>query len=441
MSHDSLTRGLGFREAFALVIGTVIGTGVFLKTAVMTQTAGSFTWVMLAWIVAGLLSLAGALCFAELGSRYPEAGGEYAYLREAFGELPAFLNGWMRFAIGNPGSIAAYAVGMMTFLRGVFHYDDVTQTALACGVIAIFTAINCLTVRAAGLFHTFMAAVKILLIVGFTLALFGGPAGPSNALVVSFEGWPGWRPFGAAMLGALWAYDGWNGMPMAASEVRDPQKNIPRALLAGMIGVIGIYVLANTAFFRVLSLEQIALSNSPDHPSALPVATNAALTMMGGGMVAAVSVLLAFSALVSLNGSVLTSARLPFAMARDGLFFPAIGHVHPRTHSPIISVLVQGLIAIALSCSGTFDQLTDYVIFASWIFYALAIVALFVLRRRPAAPGVFLTPFFPFLPILFLLVSGWLIVNTLLTAPSESLIGLGLIASGTPVYLYYRRRR
>ena len=437
--NATLEKGLGMREALSLVIGTVIGAGVFMKAAVMLQLVGSPSYVMLAWILAGLLSLAGAFCFAELGSRFPEAGGEYTFLREAFGDYLAFLNGWMRFAIGNPGSLAAYAVGMATLLRGVYDLTAFTQTVIACGTIAVLSALNCFTVRAAGLFHTALTALKLILICGFTLALLR-PSAATQTLVWTAAGWPGWRAFGSAMLAALWCYDGWNGMPMAAGEVRDAHKNIPRALVLGMIAVIAIYLLSNLAFFRTLSPSAILTSNSPLYPDALPVATYAAMTALGVNFVAAVSLLLAFSSLVALNGSVLTSARLPFAMAQDGLFFPWLGSIHPRWHTPAISVVVQGVIAILIACSGTFDQLTDYVMFASWIFYALAVLALFALRRRgPAAP--FRTPLYPVLPFLFLLVSLWLVGNTLLTAPRESLIGLGLILAGTPLYVYFRRQR
>lgn len=436
----TLAQGLGMREALSLVIGTVIGAGVFMKAAVMLQTVGSFSYVMLAWVLAGVLSLAGAFCFAELGSRFPEAGGEYTFLREAFGEYPAFLNGWMRFAIGNPGSLAAYAVGMATLLRGVYDLTAPTQTLIACGTIAVLSALNCFTVRAAGMFHAALTALKMILIVGFTLALLR-PTPTTQVLTWTAAGWPGWRAFGSAMLAALWCYDGWNGMPMAAGEVRDGHKNIPRALVLGMLAVIVIYLLSNLAFFRTLSPGAIVASNSPLYPDALPVATNAAMASLGPGFVAAVSILLAFSTLVALNGSILTCARLPFAMAQDGVLFSWLGAIHPRWKTPAVSVVVQGVIAVLIACSGTFDQLTDYVMFASWIFYGLSVLALFALRRRPAPSAGFKTPFYPVLPFVFLLVSLWLVVNTLLTAPRESLIGLGLILAGTPFYIYFRRQR
>jgi len=439
-TNESLKPGLNLSATLSLVVGTVIGTGVFLKTAVMTQETNSVLWVFLAWIAAGILSLAGALCYAELGSRYPEAGGEYIYLREAFGELPAFLNGWMRFIIGNPGSIAAYAVGLVTFLNGIFHFSLPAQTTLACMLIIVFTIINCATVRAAGLLQTYLASFKILLIVGLTIAiLIFHPANPEVAAHQTNNLWPGLKAFGAAMLAALWAYDGWNGMPMAGSEVKDPQRNIPLALVGGMIAVMLIYLLANFSFFVALPMKDIVASHSPDFPLALPVATNAAIASIGPAVVGFVSLILAFSAMVSLNGSILTGARVPFAMARDGVLFPALGRVHHITRTPVISVLVQGAIAIAIACSGTFDQLTDYVMFASWVFYALAVLALFVLRKRNSTPTRFLVPGYPFIPLLFLGVTAWLIINTLMTSPMESLIGLSFIALGIPVFLFYRR--
>lgn len=439
-TNEPLKHGLDFSATVSLVVGTVIGTGVFLKPAVMTQEVNSVLWVFLAWIAAGFLSLAGALCYAELGSRFPQAGGEYVYLREAFGELPAFLNGWMRFCIGNPGSIAAYAVGLVTFLNGATHFSVLTQTVLAVLIIAVFTLINCATVHVAGRLQTYMAAFKIFLILILTFAIFIFRGHGSDVAISHLTGgWPGWKAFGAAMLAALWAYDGWNGMPMAGGEIRNAKRNIPLALIGGMLIVMLIYLAANFAFFVALPLREAASSYSPDFPLALPVATNAALATIGPSAVVGVSIVLAFSALVSLNGSILTGARVPFAMARDGVLFSALGRVHHKTRTPVISVLVQGVIAIVIACSGTFDQLTDYVMFASWVFYALAVLSLFVLRKRHPTSTNFVAPGYPWIPLAFLAVTAWLIANTLLTAPMESLIGLGLIALGIPVFLYFRK--
>lgn len=240
------------------------------------------------------------------------------------------------------------------------------------------------------------------------------------------------------MLAALWAYDGWNGMPMAAGEVQNPSRNIPRALVAGMVTIMAIYFFVNMVFFLVLPMDAIQSSFSQDFPNALPVFTKAAEVSLGAGVVIFVSMLLAFSALVALNGSILSGARVPFAMARDGVLFAALGKVSRRTRVPVIAVLVQGAIAVLLALSGSFDQLTDYVVFASWIFYALAVFALFIFRRRDPHTGYHM-PLYPWLPLLFLASAFWLIVNTLITEPVQSLIGLGFIAAGVPVYYWYRK--
>ena len=250
--QDSLLRTLGLKEALGLVIGTVIGTGVFLKAGIMSQGTGAPLWVLLAWIVSGVLSLVGALCYAELGGLFPKAGGEYVFLREAYGDLSAFLYGWMRFWIGSPGSIAAYAVGAATFLGGVIGLQSQTEKNLAAlSFIILFTVLNCFSVAFGGKIQTFITVLKIFMILGLTVAIFGaaGTGTWANLASGTDGSWRGWSIFGSAMLAALWAYDGWNNMPMAAGEIRDPGKNIPRALILGMLAVLGIYCLANLAYF------------------------------------------------------------------------------------------------------------------------------------------------------------------------------------------------
>lgn len=442
MSKIDLKPGLDFKATLSLVVGTVIGTGVFLKAAIMTQAMGAAPWVLLVWLVAGLLSLAGALCFAELGCRFPRAGGEYVYLLEAYGELPAFLNGWMRFCIGNPGSIAAYAVGFSTFLSGALPVSSTGQTAIAVVTILVFTAINCATVKAAGFIQAAMTGLKLALIVGLAaLILSRSSLMDWNKVFLFNSEFPGWKAFGSAMLAALWAYDGWNGMPMAASEVIHPKKNIPRGLIVGMVAVISIYCLLNAAYFLVLPVGEVESSYSPKFLAGLPVATKAAQVALGPMAVFLVSLVLSFSALVSLNGSTLTGARIPFAMAKDRLFFQGLASVNPRTHAPVTSVVIQGSIATILALTGTFDQLTDYVMFASWIFYGMAIWALFILRKNQKDYQGFKAPLFPLLPALFLFVTAGLIANTLITATTQSLTGLALIALGIPFFVYFKRNK
>lgn len=443
--HATLLRSLGQKQALGLVIGTVIGTGVFLKAAVMSQEAGSPLAVLAAWVLAGLLSLAGAFCYAELGALMPEAGGEYVYLRDAYGELAAFLYGWMRFWIGSPGSIAAYGVGAATFAAAILPLPGaVARTALAMGFIVVFSIVNCVSVLLGGSLQAFLTFLKIVLILGVSWAIFqygnGGswshlraPAGPPS--------WHGWSAFGSAMIAALWAYDGWNNMPMAAGEIREPERVIPRALALGMLTVLGLYALANVAFFYALPFPEVLASYSPATPGALPVATRAAQAAFGSLSVSLLSGAFVLSALGAMNGSILTGARIPYAMARDGYFFESLGRVGGKGRVPIASVIAQMLVSCALAASGTFDQLTDYVIFASFIFYAAVTTSLFVQRRRhPGRPLPFSAPFYPWLPALFILVSALLLLNTIVNSPLQTAIGAGFILSGIPAYLWFRSK-
>lgn len=441
-SDGKLIRCLGFKEAASLVVGSVIGTGVFLKAATMAQTTGSATWVILAWIMAGLLSLAGALCYAELGGMFPKAGGEYVYLREAYGKLPGFLFGWMRFWIGSPGSIAAYAAGSATFLAGMMDIGD-NKALVAVGMIAVFTTLNCASVVVGGRVQTFITLLKALMVVGLTLSIFALVDRGAAAVASADSGgaWQGWSAFGAAMLAALWAYDGWNNMPMAAGEIRDPGKNIPRALGLGMFLILGLYVAINLSYFYALPFHEVATASSRDFPDALPVATKATEAAFGPVAVGILSIAFVISALGGMNGSILTGARVPYAMAQDGLFFSKLGSVNETSRTPIVAVIVQGVISCILALSGSFDQLTDYVVFSAWIFYAAVAGSVFIFRQRlPQAERPFRTPAYPILPLVFMVISTLLLLNTLVTAPYESGIGLAFILAGIPVYFWFQRK-
>jgi APA family basic amino acid/polyamine antiporter len=448
MTQESLLRNLGMKETLALVIGDVIGTGVFLKAAIMANNAGSAWWVIAAWIFAGVLSLAGAFCYAELGATFPRAGGEYVFLREAYGDLVAFLFGWMRFWIAAPGSIAIYGVGAATFLSSVIDLPSaMVRNMVAIGFILAFTALNCLSVRFGGRLQAILTALKMTSVIGLAFALFAFAKSASWQHLQApngGDGWMGWSAFGSTMLAALWAYDGWNNMPMAAGEVRDPAKTIPIALIGGMAAVLVMYTGINLAYFYALPFSEVVSAHSKLNPSALPVAAKAASEVFGLSAAGMLSIAFVISALGAMNGSILTNARVPFAMARDGLFFSKLGEVSHSTRVPVIAILVQGAFACLLAVSGSFDQLTDYVVFASWIFYAAATASLFVFRRRHAhkrAGSVFRTPGYPLVPLVFVAVSALLLLNTLVTAPWESGIGLVFIAAGVPVYFLFRRRR
>ena len=457
-----LVRGLTLPATTALVVGTVIGTGVFIKTAIMAQDTGSASTVLLAWVAAGVLSMCGALTYAELGAMLPHAGGEYVYLRHAYGELAAFLFGWMRFVVGGTGSIAILGVGFATFLSAIVPITSVwassrfvllgqtidwqfgSKQVVAVAAIMFFALINCLTVVVGGRVQSLLTVLKLGGIAAVVVGVFFGSqtADWSHLSATGSANSSGAAAFGLAMLAALWAYDGWNNMPMAAGEVKDPGRNVPFALIGGMAVVTVIYCTANLAYFYALPFAEVISSNSTRYRDALPVATKAAQTVFGDSGGRLISLAFIFSALGALNGSTLTGARVPYAMARDGVFFSPAAVLSDRTRVPVYALLFQAVWASVLAISGTFDQLSDYVIFASWIFYGLVTSSVFVLRRKmPEAPRPYRTLGYPIVPLVFVLVAAWLVVNTLVNRPVESAAGLILIALGLPIYFYYRRFR
>lgn len=440
-----LVRGLGLVDAASIVVGCIIGTGVFLKTATMASLVGNPYIVLLVWAVAGLLSLAGALAYAELGALIPSAGGEYAYLKEGYGEKWAFLYGWMRFLIGSPGTIAAYGVGSMTFMSGMVDLSIVggkSVAAILC--ILFFSGLNCLSVAFGGRLQAIMTILKLIIITAISLGIFffsktGSMTHFSSG--VTSTGIDSWTAFGSATLAALWAYDGWNNLPMVGGEIKNPQRNIPLALILGMLAILGIYSMVNLAYFYALPFGEVINANSDAFPDALPVGTKAAMTFLGDSGVVILSAAFVFSALGAMNGSILTGARVPYAMAKDGIFFKGLSNVSESTHVPVLSIIVQAILSCLLALSGTFDQLTDYVIFSSWIFYAMCTGVVFVLRKKmPDAPRSYKTLGYPVVPIIFIVLATLLLINTIATNPQGTLVGLGIILIGFPFYFYFKAR-
>ena len=462
-SEPQLERGLTLAPTISLVVGAVIGTGVFLKATVMAQTVGSPGLVLWAWVLAGLLSMAGALTYAELGALLPHAGGEYVYLLKAYGEGPAFLYGWMRLVMGSAGSIASLAVGFATFLAAILPINRVwteisyhafgqelvwrfgTQQVLALGVILLLSLLNCGRVAFGGHVQLWLTVLKVAGIAVIVAGIMFFSKGGTVAHLASPKGvgpWTGIAPFGTAMLAALWAYEGWNQMPMCAGEVQNPTRNVPRGLIIGTLLIVVIYCVANFSYFYALPFSEVLTSNSTTYRDALPVAAKAAQTFVGRYGATLVSLVFVLSTLGALNGTILSSARVPYAMARDRLFFASFGRLNSTTHVPVFSIAVQAIWACLLALSGTYDQLTDCVVFASWIFYALVTTSVFALRRKmPNADRPYKTIAYPFLPLVFVVVATWLVWNTVHTRPLESSVGLGLIASGLPFYFYFRKSR
>ncbi len=461
-SNITLIRGLGLIGAISIVIGNVIGTGVFLKTRVMICNVGSPGKVILVWVAAGILSLAGALTYAELAAMMPRAGGEYVFIREAYGPRWGFLYGWMQVFIAKTGSQASVAVALAIFLNDLMG-GALNQTffsvpvfgytipfgylqVVAISAIAIATLINFATVAVSGGVAAFLTVIKIALVLGlgfgafffarggdwahFSLSNVGGACfGVGDAARFGIAG------FGAAMLGALWGYDGWNNLTLVAGEVKNPQRNIPLALIGGMLVIITLYVFVNIAYFYALDPTTIA-----GIPTSSSVAREVAMTFLGPVAISLVAAALLASSAGTLHTSVLTGARVPYVMARDRLFFQNLSRLSKRTHVPVGALILQGIWASILALSGSFDTLTNYVIFGSWIFYGLTTASVFVFRKRmPDALRPYRAWGYPVVPVLFLLVTGALLVTTLWSNPVEALIGLALIAIGLPVYWYWSR--
>src|SRR5271170_3097310 len=416
-----LVRGLGVWAASAIVVGTMVGTGIFLKPSQMAAEGGSVSVVYAAWIVGGLLSLFGALSFAELGAAIPEAGGQYAYLSRGLGPVWGFLFGWMHSTVGESASAASIAAAFARFLSEfvpaiavplfTFHftvpfsgkpYEFAFTWAQPVAVVAlaVFTVINYLGVRIGGRVQVALT----LAIVAAAFALGHGssanfhPFWPAKSGVVTLSS------FLAALAAALWAYDGWEDLNRVGSEVQNPQRNFPIAMAGGTILVAGIYLLFSAVCFYVLPFASVASSQH--------VGSDVVQTFAGSGAARWFTLVMIVSALGTLNSSLLSGARVPYAMARDGLFFQVTASVHPIFRTPSGALVFQGILASLMALSGTFEELTSLFVFAAWIFYALSVVAMFRLRRiAPELPRPYRTWGYPVVPALFVAGALALTVN------------------------------
>ena len=468
--RQTLIRGLGLIAAISVIIGNVIGTGVFLKARVMTCNVGSPTWVIVAWIAAGLLSLAGALTYAELTAMKPEAAGPYVFLRDAYGRLSSFLFGWMQMFIARTGSQASvavvFAIALNDYLGGGlkqtllqttifgFPYEITSLQIIAIVVIAIFTTLNCLSVSMSGQIATALTFIKIALVffVGLGAFLFVSGGGLENFSLMNTGGtcegvnesvkfgsaeYTFLAGFGAAMLAALWGYDGWDNLSFVAGEVKDPSRNIPIAIIGSVFLVIFLYVAVHVAYFYVLDPTAIA-SVSKDSSVAMVVVSKFfggdIASLATGVAVAIFTVGLMLSSLGTLHTSILSASRIPYAMAKDGMMIQTFEKLSVNA-VPINGVIFQGVWASVLALSGSFDTLTDYVIFGSWIFYGLITSSIFIYRRKhPDLPRPYKAFGYPVVPIVFLFVTGWLLISTMINTPVQSFTGLALIIIGVPIY-------
>lgn len=445
--NRSLVRALTLIPAMAVILANIIGTGVFVKARVMTCNVGSPEMVLLVWFLAGILTLAGALVYAELGAMMPRSGGEFHFIDAAFGKRWAFLYGWTK-TVALGASAAATAIIFVTFLNDLTggQLSPVAILLLPFAIIVVSTALNLLSVHANGMTITVLTAIKVGLVIlisaGAWLLADGsmqhfsldGAAGTCEGVPESAK--LGISGFGAAMLGALWGYNGWAIIAAVGGEIRNPGKTLPRALIGGTLLVITLYMLINTAYFYVLTPTEVAsLAESSS------VAGEAAARFFGPGIVALMSAGLMMSAYGTLHTTLLSGPRVPFALARDGLLPDVLGHVS-RNGTPTVAVIAIGAWSLCLAATGTFDILTDIYIFVLWVFFGLNGAALFVLRRRkPDAERPYRVWGYPYVPALFLLVTVYLLVNTVWATPYRALSGIVLIVIGLPLYSYFSQRQ
>ena len=436
-----------------MVIGTAIGSGIFLVPSDMIKAVGSPGMVFVVWVFGGILTLFGALTYAELSAALPDAGGEYVYLTAAYGPFFGFIYGWTQTWVAKAASIATLATGFYTYLADFFPGLKVVSCTiplpigpgggsleirygqmLGIGLILFLAAVNYLGVRLGGGVQIFVTVLKLALIGGLIVAGLASGHGNTANFHLGMPADPGGIPgFFAALVAALWAYDGWNNAGMLGSEIERPQRNLPLALISGTLMMIAVYLLTNLAYFYVLSGPEVGASER--------VAATMMRRVMGQPGAAFVSVAAMISIFAALNGSILSGSRVPFAMARDGLFFKSMSRVHPTFRTPGPSIILLGLWSCLILLSGQYKQLYTLVIFPSWILYGMTAASVIVLRiRRPDLPRPYRVLGYPVVPAIFVLVAIALLYSTLMSSPRESGIGLVLIIAGLPFYSFWKRR-
>jgi APA family basic amino acid/polyamine antiporter len=437
-SQPQLKRQLGLRTATALIVGEVIAVGIFLTPAGMAKSLGSPTWLLIVWLIMGGMALCGALCYGELAARFPEAGGGYVYLREAYGRPVAFLYGWMALLVMDPGLTAALAVGMAGYVGYIFKLSDIGLKAVAIGSIVFVALVNIRGVRLGGGLIRWLTILKLGLLALVIVWGFGSRAGHWSNFTPLVAQRPGSEPLLGALagglVGAFFSFGGWWDLSKVAGEVRDPETSLPRALVYGVTILTLVYILTSAAFIYLVPLEQVT--------SAETFAAQAGEVLFGrmGGQVLSGIVIVAV--LGSLAAVVMSAPRVYFAMARDGLFIPAAAAIHPRYGTPARAIAIQAALASVLVLVGTFNAIISYFIFVVVIFIALTVAALFVLRRKTPETVVYRTPGYPLTPIIFLLLIGLLLFLLGGHNPKQALLGAGVVVLGLPVYyLLFRRVR
>lgn len=431
-----LRRVLGFWDLVLLVIGTVIGSGIFLVPgAVLRPVGNSVPLALAAWLTGGVLSLLGALTYGELSAMKPQAGGLYIYIRDCFGPFPAFLFGWTLFFVLSAGSVATLAVAFGAYFSEFVRLTPWMVKSLSALMIAVIAVVNVRGTRGSADLQNAMTAIKIFAIVLMASALLwrGKSFATGNAAPPGFGPGAYASGFGMAMISVLWAYEGWQYATFSAGEAINPQRNFPLAFLVGSATLIAIYLFANFGYLAALGPAGVSRSNR--------VAASAVSLVIGPVAAKLVALTILVSIFSAANSIMLTAPRVYYAMARDGVFFNRLAEIHPRYGTPAFAVIALASWAAILAATGTFEQLLTYVIFIGWIFYALAAASLFVYRKRdPEAKRPYRVPGYPVTPSLFILAAAALVLNTIVAQPARAALGIGIVLLGAPAYLIWRRR-
>ncbi|HYG99060.1 MAG TPA: amino acid permease [Terriglobales bacterium] len=430
-----LSRILRLPDLVLLIVGAVIGSGIFLvPAAVLRQLGGRLDIAVLAWVVGGLLSLLGALTYAELSAQKPQAGGLYIYIRDCFGTFPAFLYGWALFFVLCGGSVATLSVAFGTYFAQLVPITPVATKIVSVLMIVVVAVINVRGTRQSSDVQNWTTGIKLLAVVGLGTALLWAGGGLRHAPYPSLHADSSLvSGFGLAMISVLWAYEGWQYCTFSAGETRDPQKNLPRAFLIGTVLIIAVYVLANIGYAAALG-GRAAESDS--------IAASATAAVFGPAASKLISIIILVSTFSAANSFILTSTRVYYAMAADGIFFRRLADLHPRFGTPAFSVISGAAWSAVLAATGTFEQLLTYVVFSGWIFYALGAACVFVYRRRtPDASRPYSVPGYPWTPILFIAAAVALVLNTMLGEPRRAFLGLSIVLLGAPAFFIWSARK
>ncbi|UCE42855.1 MAG: amino acid permease [Candidatus Aminicenantes bacterium] len=456
-SQIGLVRKLGLFDSTMVMVGIIIGSGIFLTTGIMARSIPSGGLILLAWIVGGLLTLAGALTYAELGAAMPEAGGQYVYLREAYGPMAGFLFGWILFLVYMTGGIAGLALAFAEYtgyfvpslgtdhiildlnvplLQSSFHYSLSAGQIVGVAVIVLLSIFNFIGVGLGKFIQNVFTVIKIGILVaiialGFAIGKGTPPDLSMNPMGMDFGSIM--IGFGVSLVAVAWAFDGWNNVNFVAGEIKNPKRNLPLALVVGTLGTTFLYVLVNYVYLYALPIQETV--------GVVRIAEKATGALFGASTGTMISALVIISVFGALNGSILVGPRVYYAMAKDGLFFRKVAHVHPRFRTPGFSILIQAIWASLLTFLGTFEQIFTFTMFIGILFWIVATASVFTLRKkRPELPRPYKTWGYPVIPAIFIIASTGILLNTLVEKPVEALAGLLLTALGIPAYYYWKMR-